>query len=281
MVSDNSYNFSQEQFERELEQFYNSYKSGKQPVERPTAHLLGGQAGSGKSTLHKLLVKQDPNTIIIDGDRFRERHPYFKEIQQKYGREAANYTQPFSNKITEALIERFSNEKYNLIIEGTCRTINVPLKTCEQLKSKGYTVNLAIMCTNKEVAWQSTIDRYNAMEARGLLPRAVPRDKYDEMVSALPDNISQIYNKRKFDDILLFNRNRECLYRFKEQSGCDPAEIVERELNGQLVLSVAAKHSSIPKTLSEKMADDKKRAREKNAARSPHPEQTNPKKHRK
>lgn len=92
--------FTQEQFLKELERFYNSYKSGKHPVENPTAHLLGGQARSGKSTIHKILVKQDPNTIVIDGDRFRERHPHFKEIQQKYGREAANYTQPFSNKNT-------------------------------------------------------------------------------------------------------------------------------------------------------------------------------------
>ena len=281
MSIENSFDFSQEQFEKELKRFYNSYKSGKHPVDAPTAHLLGGQAGSGKSTIHKILVKQDPNTIVIDGDRFRERHPFFKEIQQKYGREAANYTQPFSNKITEALIERFSNEKFNLIIEGTCRTISVPLKTCEQLKNKGYTVNLAIMCTNKDVAWQSTIERYNAMEERGLLPRAVPRDKYDEMVAALPDNISKLHNSKKFDDILLFNRNRECLYCFKEQPNRDPAEIVRSELNGQPVLSVAAGHLSSPKSLSEKIEDAKKAAREKNAARSQHLKPTDHTQHRK
>lgn len=243
MVTENCYDFSQKQFEKEFERFYNSYKFGITPVAAPTAYLLGGQSGSGKSTIHKIILKSDPNTIVIDGDRFRERHPYFKEIQKEYGREAANYTQPFVNKMVEALIERFSNEKYNLIIEGTCRSISVPLNTCDLLKSKGYAVNLAVMCTDKDVAWQSTIDRYNEMETHGLLPRAVPRDKYDKMVAVLPGNISKLYNSKKFDDIILYNRSKERLYSYKEQPGRDPGEIVARELNEIELMKNALKES--------------------------------------
>lgn len=100
------------------------------------------------------------------------------------------------------------------------------------LKSRGYIVNLAVMCTNKEIAWQSTINRYKEMEARGLLPRAVPRSKYDAMTEKLPDNISRLYKSKKFDDIILYNRNRERLYSLKEQPECDPGEIVAQELEG-------------------------------------------------
>ncbi len=267
MVTKNSYDFTQEQFDKEFERFYNSYKSGMTPVANPTAYILGGQSGSGKSTIHQIILDNDPNTIVIDGDRFRERHPHFKEIQKEYGREAANYTQPFVNKMVEGLIERFSNEKYNLIIEGTCRSISVPLNTCDLLKPKGYTVNLAIMCTDKDVAWQSTINRYNEMEAHGLLPRAVPRDKYDKMVAALPGNISKLYNSKKFDDIILYNRSKERLYSYKEQLGRDPGEIVARELGVQ-VLSTSSRST---KTIPQKMEDAKKRSSEKNALKQPSP----------
>lgn len=259
MNFENCYDFSNDELSRELEKLYNMYTADTRPVSAPTAHLLGGQSGSGKSTIHQIVTDKEPNTIIIDGDRFREHHPRFNEIQQIYGNDAVNYTQPFANAIANALIERFSNEHYNLIIEGTCRTFSVPLKSCEQLKAKGYTVNLAVMCTDKEVAWKSTIDRYNEMKARGLTPRAVPRDKYDHTVKALPGNISKLYNSRKFDDILLFNRNRECLYRFTETPDRDPGEIVARELGGE-VFSTSTQSDGKIKPVSQQIAEAKEKS---------------------
>lgn len=224
------YEFSKEELETEIDIIYAAYRAYKYPASDPTAFLLGGQSGSGKSTIQRIFSGKRPNSIIIDGDRFRDRHPRFNEIRREYGKDAANYSQPFANAIANALIERFGSEHYDLIIEGTCRTVSVPLKSCEQLKVKGYTVVLAVMCTDKDTAWQSAIDRHNEMEACGLAPRAVPRDKYEATVKALPNNISELYKSGKFDDILLFNRNKECLYRFKETPDRDPSEIVARNL---------------------------------------------------
>lgn len=205
------------------------------PVPNPTAYLLGGQSGAGKSTIHKILLSQNPNIIVIDGDRYRAYHPNFAEIQEKYGESAANYTQKFVNFIINSLMKKFSSEHYNLIVEGTCRTAEVPLNTCRFLKNKGYSVNLAIMCTDKETSWQSTIDRYNEMKSHGVPPRAVPRDKFEETVKAIPANISVLYKSGEFDNILLFNRKTECLYNMKKQPQQNPAEIVKRELNGKQI----------------------------------------------
>ncbi len=98
------------------------------------------------------------------------------------------------------------------------------------------------MCTDKETSWQSTIDRYNEMERLGLLPRAVPRDKFEGTVKAIPDNISALYKSGEFDNILLFNREKECLYNMKKQPQQNPAEIVKRELNGKQI-----QHQNKPK----------------------------------
>lgn len=226
--------FSEAELERELERFYDLYKLGKTPSTTPAAYLLGGQSGSGKSVLHHIFFDRDANLIVIDGDRFRERHPRFREIQARFGSEAANYTQPFVNKMVEALIERLSGEGYGLIIEGTCRSASVPLKTRELLKRKGYAVTLAVMCTSKEKAWNSAAERYREMELRGLMPRAVPREKYEQTVAALPENISALWRYlefRAFDDILLFNRSGEQLYSLKDRPERDPGEIFGVELN--------------------------------------------------
>lgn len=222
--------FSEKDFREAVDKFYKQLTDGKRPIKSPRAFLLGGQSGAGKTTIHDIIQRASANIIVIDGDRYRERHPNFEVIHKVYGENAANYTQKFSNSVANALIKRLSDERYNLIIEGTCRTVEVPLNTCRYLKNKGYSVKLAVMCTDKETAWQSTIDRYNEMERLGLLARAVPRDKFEETVKAIPDNISTLYKSGEFDNILLFNRKTECLYNMKKQPQLNPAEIVKREL---------------------------------------------------
>ena len=214
-------------FQNAFTQYYTALTYGVSPSAHPAAYILGGQGGSGKSTLHTL---GPPNAIVIDGDRFREKHPNFDIICKIHGDNAANYTQSFSNSIVVALIEKLSNEGYNLIIEGTCRRADVPLKTCNDLKEKGYHVELAVMCTDAGISWQSTIDRYNTMKVLGLTPRAVPFDKYMETVQALPQNIGLLYHSNAFDDILLFDREGKCLYQFTQTPQINPKDIVEYKL---------------------------------------------------
>ena len=258
------FEYTKEQFNEQLEVIYKDLISDCKPCELPKAFLLGGQSGSGKSTIHKIITEECPNIIVIDGDRFREDHPYFSEIQNRYGKEAANYTQPFVSAMISSLTDRLSSEKYNLIVEGTCRNVNVPINTCNSLKQKGYRVELAVMCTDKEVAWQSTIDRYNAMKSAGLTPRAVPRDKYIETVKALPQNISELYKRKIFDEIRLFDRDRNCLYKFSEQPTLDPRQVFEYKLNE---FSKGKPIANAQKSFSKGLDDLQERARKMNEIR--------------
>lgn len=45
---------------------------------------------------------------------------------------------PYSNRMTEAIISRLSDQGYNLVIEGTGRTTDVPIQTATMLQAKGY-----------------------------------------------------------------------------------------------------------------------------------------------
>lgn len=105
----------------------------------PQAFLLGGQSGAGKTTLHKIIHRRlDGNGISINGDDYRKFHPRFLELQRIYGDEAVNYTAPWAGRMTEALIDSLSRIGYNLVIESTLRTAEVPLKTAELLRQRGY-----------------------------------------------------------------------------------------------------------------------------------------------
>lgn len=220
-----------------VNEIYNDITVDKSPVTKPQAYILGGQSGAGKTTLHRMIVRTEPNTVVINGDAFREYHPNYDTIFQKYGADAADHTQSFSNAITNALIEKLSEDNYNLIIEGTCRRAEVPLKTCNDLKEKGYEVELMIMCCDTETSWQSTLDRYNLMIQEGKQPRAVSREKFDEMVRALPDNVDSLYYSDRFDEITLYDREENELYRMSYTPDFSPYSIVLDRLNSECYTS--------------------------------------------
>ena len=140
------------------------------------------------------------------------------------------YMVTFINKVTENLIDELSNEKYNLIIEGTLRTAEVPLKTCLDLKQKGYSVELNIISVKKAISFESTLLRYEVALSEGDTPRATAKAHHDMVANTIADNLDIIEKSGAFDAIKLFNRNGDCLY---PAVGCSSASEVEnRTLNG-------------------------------------------------
>lgn len=200
-------------------QFAEQYRSIKQwitapysRVRNPKAYILGGQPGAGKTSLQYLIQKQDRNVIVINADAYRKFHPYFFEIQRKYGTDSPKYTQPFINQITEQLIDELSTESYNLIIEGTLRTATVPLNTCLALKNKGYRVELHVIAVKRAISYESTLLRYELAIQQGEIPRATAKDHHDMVADAIADNLDVIFESKAFDDIRLFDREGKCLY---------------------------------------------------------------------
>ena len=183
------------------------------PVKEPKAYILGGQPGAGKSRLNNHLQKiNNGNLVIINGDEYRKNHPNFDKIIEKYGIDFPKYTSSFSSQVTERLIEVVSDKKYNLCIEGTLRTTTVPINTCNLLKSKGYNVELDIMATKEKISYLSTQLRYYNFLSKGMIARATPKEHHDMVVKSICTNLNEIYNKKVFDDIKIFNRELEIIF---------------------------------------------------------------------
>ena len=116
------------------------------PSDNPRAVLLGGQSGAGKTTLHDVfLALEESNAIVINGDDYRSVHPRFRQICAQYGIDSPAHTAAWAGRMVEAIVDALSIMGYNLIIEGTLRTSEVPLKTARLLRDRGYSVSLALM----------------------------------------------------------------------------------------------------------------------------------------
>ena len=207
--------------EKEFEEIYNFIKSkliiDKEVSNEQIVYVLGGQPGAGKSTLTSRIEKKMRNNIIaINGDDFRSYHPNYKNLVKAYGDDSVLYTQKFSNAITEKLIEDLGNKKYNLIVEGTLRTSEVPLKTSRLLHDKGYNTNLSIVCVKPEFSYLGTLERYQKMKENGFIARATPKEAHDNVVTNFAENLSKIYSEKEFDNIEIFTREGKSLYSLKE-----------------------------------------------------------------
>lgn len=116
----NIVNFTDKQFENRLNDNLEELIQGKKAVESPTAFLLGGQPGSGKTSLRSAILEETQgNVIVIDNDTFKQQHPNFDELAKLYEKDVVKHVTPYSNRMTEAIISRLSDQGYNLVIEGT------------------------------------------------------------------------------------------------------------------------------------------------------------------
>lgn len=222
--------YTDEELEIKFKGILEYYKSIYSPTENPKVVLLGGQPGAGKSGLENM-VNIKKNYVSISGDDYREYHPRFKEINLEYGREASKYTQQWAAEITEKLIKELRKEKYNLIIEGTLRTAELPLKEANAFKKADYKVELNVVVVKPEKSRLGTLERYEAMLKQGKVPRMAPKEHHDLVVNNIGNNLEIIYNSKAFDNIKLFDRENNLLYNYKENPDVNPKDILNKEFN--------------------------------------------------
>lgn len=185
-------------FEQEKENFFR----GKNASENPTAIILGGQPACGKSTLIRA-AKSDHSQlkfITVNGDLYRKFHPNHELLIKnplKYPAE----TQVFSNVFTEKLIEEAIKRKCNIIIEGTMRNPDVPLKTAQNFKDAGFRVEAYIIAAPKEFTQLGLYNRYQEEILNKGQGRLADIDSHNKAVYGVTKSANQLYSNKAVDKI--------------------------------------------------------------------------------
>ena len=205
----------------------------KFPVKYPIAIILGGQPGAGKSNLYQIAKNRFSGNIVeLDCDAFRIFHPYYNQIKKLFNREDSSKTNPFVFKVVDLLIEKLSDEKYNLIIESSLNSPNSALDNGKNLNPKGYKVELQIMATPKTISWQGTIDRYNKALENGESPRAVSKEFHDKVADNICSSLDIVKKSGLMSNILIYDRNKICLYNMKKDKNVNPVLLLYLIING-------------------------------------------------
>ena len=226
----NEKNYTDEEFQKAFQQILKFYKSRYSSQENPKAFLLGGQPGAGKSALENM-INIENKYVSISGDDYRKFHPLYDKLNKIYGKDASKYTQKWSGEMVEHLLKEARKEKWNVILEGTLRTSELPIKEAKGFKENGYSVELWVVAVKPEKSYLATLQRYEEMIVRCRIPRMTPKEHHDLVVNDIGDNLEIIYNSKAFDNIKLFDRENNLLYNYKENSNINPKNILENEFN--------------------------------------------------
>ena len=224
----NEKNYTDEEFQKAFQQILKFYKLRYTSQENLKAFLLGGQPGAGKSALENMINIED-EYVSISGDDYRKFHPLYDKLNKIYGKDASKYTQKWSGEMVEHLLKEARKEKWNVILEGTLRKAELPIREAKDFKENGYSVELWVVAVKPEKSYLATLQRYEEMIVRCRIPRMTPKEHHDLVVNDIGDNLEIIYNSKAFDNIKLFDRENNLLYNYRENLDISPKNILEKE----------------------------------------------------
>ena len=205
--------YSDALFEQTFSRELSKVLSWSVPMENPTAILLAGQPGAGKTQLSAYFFRQSQNTsILINGDDYRRYHPNYRAIFKQYPEELVSLTSKFSAAFTEKMIENLSDAHRNLIVEGTGRTTEVPIHTAKLLIAKGYQVHMAAIAVRPELSLLSTLHRFGSMNEMGTVPRPTAVLAHDTVVQNLPHNLDMLYQSNLFAEMQIIDRRERTVW---------------------------------------------------------------------
>jgi len=212
-----------------------------QPSSNPVAILLGGQPASGKSNLAVIAEEEHENEtfLIINGDEYRIFHPQHDNLIK----EVALYsekTQIFSNVFTEKLIEEAIKNRFSVIVEGTMRNPDVPLKTAAMFKEAGYRVEAYVIAAPEQFTREGLQVRYRQELQNKGFGRMADLRSHDDAVTGLLQSVNALFKTKAVDKISIHTflaRERVGVYALKnDEWDCRlmPENVIEKARNKQL-----------------------------------------------
>lgn len=181
----------------------------------PTAVIVGGQPGAGKSYVLAQVRAHLASTVgiaaTIAGDEVREYHPYWRS-HARIDPQAAQRTQADAGAWFARLTTDGIEKKANLIFETSMRQPDAVLKLAERLRGSGYEVGAVVLAVDKDLSRQATLTRYDVARSVGDVPRFVPAALHDGAYDRLRDTVSRLESERAVDRIQLITRDGRQLY---------------------------------------------------------------------
>lgn len=193
-----------------------------QAQEWPSAVVLGGQPGSGKSVLAGEAIRElrkRGGAVLIDADRMREEHPLYKQLMAEDPLNAADRTQQQAGAWASRLRNAAIEGKRNLVIDGTMRSTENIRSMVERLRRSGYEIDARVMAVSAQTSLTRARLRYEEQAAVRGFGRFVNAEQHDRAYEALPDSVAMLERDMLVDRIRVYNARQESIYGNRLEQG--------------------------------------------------------------
>jgi predicted ABC-type ATPase len=201
-----------EQHARISAQIIRSGLKGTRAVEKPTAIIIAGQPGAGKSRLTEgaLTDLKEAGAVTVDVDEYRPKHPMYRDLARKDDRTAASLVQHDASLWADELRDAAIAERRNLIIDGTLKSPERAEELCRTLKRAGYRVEVRAMAVDRQTSLLGIHKRYERAKAELGAGRWVPEGGvHDPAYRGMPQAIARIEKGGLADRIAVYGRQTD------------------------------------------------------------------------
>ncbi len=182
------------------------------PTEDKSLMILGGQPGAGKSTVSDIIESRfQGNIVLLNGDDFKSYYPDYKQLLAQDPDKTAELVQPYSNYVVNHLKDDIIQRDLNVMIEGTMRTLNVPLNTINEFKEHGYKVEAFVIAVNHIASRASCIERYENDLALSGAGRSVNVSAHDNTYQSIPETLKGLVDSQQLDNLTIMSRRGETI----------------------------------------------------------------------
>ncbi len=189
---------------------------------RPQAILMMGGPASGKSSALRELDLE--GFAVLDSDWVKTQIPQYSEARAADARDAAFSVHAESSDVVSRAFIEARNNRINIVMDGTGKSVDKYLRYIDALKRAGYDVKIVFVHVDEETAWERAKNR--AEETGRWVPEEVVRGAY----AKIPHNLGTYVQKA--DSFIMFDSHDFPVTRIAQRKQGDKLEIFDAALYG-------------------------------------------------
>ncbi|MCY9786048.1 zeta toxin family protein [Nocardiopsis sp. EMB25] len=181
--------------------------------ERPRALLIGGQPGSGKSTLQRLLLPVLPEgTVSYDGDDLLRLAPDYEWAMTADDRVASRTLSRQIAGLHQLAMEHVRERRVDVVCSHPLGRADWAAAWVEGFRSAGYRVEVAFVATHSSNSAFGIVDRHERSRRDQGFGRWITPEDHDRFYLGVPNSIEFLETHRLVDSLFVLSRLGEVLY---------------------------------------------------------------------
>ena len=190
------------------------------PREHPRLLLFGGQPGTGKSTLQRLLLPDLPRgTVSYDGDDLLRLSPDYEWAMSADDKVASTSVSKQVGALHRWSMEHVRRGRYDVVCSHPLGRADWAASWVLGFKEAGYRVEVAFVATHSSNSRFALLDRHARATRDQGFGRWLPQIHHDRFYLGVPNSIEFLETHRLVDSMYVLSREGEVLYTDHQDDG--------------------------------------------------------------